>query len=346
MHFLKKADLTLFLDFLPKDALYGTVAREKNITYEKIEQKSLRQVVLAVRPPVESIKGFFFPAKERVAVYPSQGCEGDQEETEKGQTLVGARTCDLAALAILDKIFLEGEVVDPFYAARRKHTLLITTDCVKPEEYCFCNLVKGQPFPEAGFDLNFSPIETGYLISSGSERGREILSQTKKMLHSVHSEQIAERDVIRRKSMEKLKEQNREYELRVGIKESDREEAMQKVIKESSACVECGACSYICPTCHCFLLFDQRGRTGGNRFERQKSWDSCILSNFAKMAGVGGFKPTPRPELRSRFENRIRHKFEWMAKNLNVIGCVGCGRCEAACMGGSDIRNLFKEFKL
>ena len=94
-----------------------------------------------------------------------------------------------------------------------------------------------------------------------------------------------------------------------------------------------------------FFLFDQRGPGAGENFERHKTWDSCILANFAKMAGVGGLKPTPRPELRSRFENRLRHKFEWMVENLNVIGCVGCGRCEAACMGGSDVKALFKELK-
>ena len=70
------------------------------------------------------------------------------------------------------------------------------------------------------------------------------------------------------------------------------------------------------------------------------------MANFAKMAGVDGIKPTPRPELRHRFENRVRHKFEWMLENLNVIGCVGCGRCEAACMGGSDMRKVFKELSL
>jgi len=59
------------------------------------------------------------------------------------------------------------------------------------------------------------------------------------------------------------------------------------------------------------------------------------------MAGVGGMKATPRPELRQRFENRILHKFVWFPENMGCLGCVGCGRCTDACLGERDLRQLF-----
>ena len=133
-----------------------------------------------------------------------------------------------------------------------------------------------------------------------------------------------------------------QQDLYKGIIEKNYESDMWK--EEANTCVECGACNFICPTCHCFFLYDQPQHDSPDHSERQKTWDSCLLSNYAKMAGVGGMKPTPRPEVRSRFENRVRHKFDWMPSNLQLFGCVGCGRCIEACLADLDIRDVFKEF--
>jgi len=108
--------------------------------------------------------------------------------------------------------------------------------------------------------------------------------------------------------------------------------------------VACTACTNICPTCHCFLLYDQLAGEGAERFERVKVWDSCLYADYSRMAGVGGVKPNPRAELRSRLENRILHKFQWFPENFGRLACVGCGRCIDACMGGEDLRRLLKEF--
>ena len=54
----------------------------------------------------------------------------------------------------------------------------------------------------------------------------------------------------------------------------------------SADCVECGACTNICPTCHCFYLYDQT--LGPDKFERIRTWDSCLLSTYHRMAGVAG----------------------------------------------------------
>ena len=120
----------------------------------------------------------------------------------------------------------------------------------------------------------------------------------------------------------------------------DVKELVKKWNELGCVCVECGACSYICPTCHCFLLYDEPAGGEEGKSKRMRAWDSCLMASYAKMAGVGGVKPTPRPRLASRFENRVRHKFDWMVQNLEEIGCVGCGRCTQACAGGSDIREV------
>ena len=346
VHFLKHTDLPVFLGIVASDHIYGTVSNSSGISYDKLSRDAFGRVTLGDLPPIESIKSFMFPAREQVAVYPQPDQAESLPQKEFSQTIAGARACDISALDILDKVFINGDYVDPFYEHRRRQTVLITTDCVKPAEYCFCNLLGGKPFPEQGFDINFSPVQDGYLVQSGSSKGDDIIAQAKKLLTDVAAEQLEQRQHNRQSAMDTLKEQNQQFEVDVAKKGKKSQFHLLKDSKHNSAnCVECGACSYICPTCHCFFLFDQRGKDDPEKNIRLKTWDSCIMANFAKMGGEGA-KPTPRPELRNRFENRVRHKFEWMVENLNVVGCVGCGRCEAACMGGSDIRGFLKEIAL
>ena len=344
--FLKKENLADFLTTLPSAPLFGTVIIDDNVTYENISSEQLERIALDAAPPVESVKGFFFPAKERVAVYPSASPSESFLDRDSTQTIIGARACDLAALKVLDKVFLEGEVSDPFYQKRRQNTFIITTECVAPAKYCFCNLLGGLPYAEQEFDVNLAPISSGFLVSAASEKGQDLLDRNKSILGTTSKQQLDERKRNREEAIETLRKQNKNFEKPTDSPKKDKDQIFSEVLKDASMCVECGACSYICPTCHCFLLFDHRGEANSTSFIREKSWDSCILANFAKMAGVDGMKPTPRPELRDRFENRVRHKFEWMIENLNVVGCVGCGRCEAACMGGSDIRKVVRELEL
>ena len=86
-------------------------------------------------------------------------------------------------------------------------------------------------------------------------------------------------------------------ELFKGIIEKNYESALWE--DEAKTCVECGACNAICPTCHCFLLYDQKDE---ERMGRLRTWDSCMLKDFARVAG--GANPRPRlwMRLRNRFE--------------------------------------------
>ncbi|MBE3070581.1 MAG: 4Fe-4S dicluster domain-containing protein, partial [Planctomycetes bacterium] len=102
------------------------------------------------------------------------------------------------------------------------------------------------------------------------------------------------------------------------------------------------ACTFICPTCHCFYLYDQAG--GKEAFERVRTWDSCLLGDYHRMAGPAGAKPSPRPRLRTRFENRLLHKYAFSPAQYGMLGCTGCGRCIEACYGHIDIREVLREF--
>jgi heterodisulfide reductase subunit C len=103
--------------------------------------------------------------------------------------------------------------------------------------------------------------------------------------------------------------------------------------REAETCVECGACNTICPTCHCFLLYDQKDE---DKMERLRVWDSCLIKDFALVAGGHN----PRKQLWMRLRNRFDKKFAFFPKVLGLYACTGCGRCIMACPGKIDIRKI------
>ena len=345
-YFIPEAEFRSLLAEINRGALYATVKDDETRShFEKIEQERIESMSLRCAPPVESAKAFLFPVKERVAVYPGVSTEPETGLSEDvPQIILGLRACDLLAIEILDRVLREGEFEDPFYAERRDHSILISTDCIEPAATCFCNLVGGKPYPDGAYDLSLTPLEDGYVVSIGSQRGKEIVLERAHSFKEATPEQLRERDRVRSKCADKLEEQNAEYKPSRPIEQVLTEENVEdKWLKLAAACVECGGCSYACPTCHCFVLYDQlvEGKAGLN--ERIKAWDSCFMGSFARMAGVAGVKTTPRPKLANRFENRVRHKFEWFTKTIGRVGCVGCGRCSETCMGKRDIREVIKE---
>ncbi|GAI39395.1 unnamed protein product, partial [marine sediment metagenome] len=226
---------------------------------------------------------------------------------------------------------------------RRDSTLLLSSDCIEAAASCFCTLIEGKPYPTQGYDVNFSPLEAGCVVETGSEKGLELIERHAQLFTVPREEQLKERERNREAIEKKVEEQNREFEPERPLKEvfagKIDEEAWQRLAWD---CVECGACTNICPTCHCFLMFD-RPAAVKEEFERLRTWDSCVFGEYHRMAGVGGMKPNPRPEIRTRFGNRFYHKYLYFYEMYGQFGCTGCGRCNDACAGGIDPRRVIKE---
>lgn len=49
----------------------------------------------------------------------------------------------------------------------------------------------------------------------------------------------------------------------------------------SEACLACGTCTYVCPTCQCY---DIREFDTGHGIKRFRCWDSCMYADFTKEA--------------------------------------------------------------
>lgn len=307
----------------------------------------LRQSLESPRPPY-SVRGFFLPLREEVAEFPV----GDAGRTRRAPSaspnghkplaLVNLRPCDLAALRILDDVFLSGDVVDPFYQARRQSTLIVSVDCVTPAPTCFCHLVGGAPFTDAGMGLHLSPLATGYRVHADSDAGERMITELALAPPELREEE--ELPARRQAAMEALAAANQRFTLTRSPYTTVAERAASDRWQDLFAgCVECGACCRVCPTCYCFYLFDEL--TGGGqeaRCRRCRTWDSCITADYARMAGPPNAKPNPRPRLRTRFANRFDHKYRFHYETSGEYACVGCGRCAEVCMARSDPREVLR----
>lgn len=286
--------------------------------------------------PNNPLKSFLFAGQEKVAEYPSSDRE-DQISPKEPVAIVGAAACDIESVKSLDVIFLQEEFTDIFYRARRNNTFIITEDCTEPRETCFCTLTGLAPYPKESFDLNLSRVEDGFIIEAGSEKGEEAMMQNASLFSEAGEDRLRTRDEKRSETTRKVEELNKDYALsrsRRELLEIQRE--TDQWYEHVRTCVACGACLLACPTCHCFLLFDQEGTEG--KFVRIKKWDACVYAGYSRMAGGG----SPRLGLMERFRHRYLHKLEYYPKNFGFEACVGCGRCIEGCMGKIDMRKVFK----
>jgi ferredoxin len=279
------------------------------------------------------VKEFVFPLREVAAVFPEPLSPDEIEPF----AVFGLKSCDLTALEIMDRVFQEEDFLDPLYISRREKMFIISSDCSDPAESCFCNLLDGKVYPESGFDLNVSKIKDGFIIEAGSEKGSDLIKRNERFFADVPSAAISERDKNRAKAQKDINKINSEYEFDISIKEIIENSGESELFDiEAQNCVECQACTRICPTCHCFFLYDTKQK---DYFSKMKMWDSCMRQDYATVAGG----ETPRKIVGDRIKHRLMHKFVYFMERYGINMCVGCGRCIDTDIGGIDVRVVLKK---
>ncbi|MHA1734385.1 MAG: 4Fe-4S dicluster domain-containing protein [Promethearchaeota archaeon] len=247
----------------------------------------------------------------------------------RSMLLFGIRPCDMSSFNLLKRFFEEGEFKDPYYLDRYSKSVFVTFPCNTPMSTCFCPSVGGDPFDTAGGDLQLVDLGDEYMITSTSERGATVLEQFGP-LPDAGPEADEALENLKREARRKF-----QTELDLSAIESLLDGKFEDDIwKEwGKFCLGCASCSFLCPTCHCFDVVDEKidARHGA----RVRLWDTCQFPIFTKHASGHN----PRPDKSSRVRQRLYHKFNYYPKNLGVIACVGCGRCVNSCPMNSDLRD-------
>jgi sulfhydrogenase subunit beta (sulfur reductase) len=278
-------------------------------------------------------KEFLFPLRELAAVFP----ESLEPKEIEPFAVFGLKNCDLRSIEILDKVFREKEFEDPFYVKRREKMFIISSDCSDPADSCFCNVLNGRPFAQSGFDLNISKVKRGFVVEAGSPKGEDFIKTHSELFSRAGDEVLAERDEKRAETQKQLEQNNADLKFDVPVNEIVEKGHDSDVFdEEAKTCVECQACTRVCPTCHCFYLYDTKKE---DYFSKMKMWDSCMRLAYAEVAGGAN----PRKVLGDRLRHRFMHKFSYFLERYGLDMCVGCGRCVDAEAGDVDIREVLKK---
>ncbi|MFC1534693.1 4Fe-4S dicluster domain-containing protein [Thermodesulfobacteriota bacterium] len=284
-----------------------------------------------------SPKSIVYPQSERIFE-----CSSDPEDPEASilnesqkkygpQAIVGIKPCDAHAFQIVKLNFDNPEYRDPWWVQRFESTILAGFGCNEPCPTCFCTSVGGGPFDEKWLDIIFYDLGDRFLSKGLTERGKDFLGKT---AGGSRAEEPALREVENLKASATDK-------ITSGI-QTDR--LNKKVINDlfdapfweelAFACINCGTCTYLCPTCWCFDIQDE---VIGKQGDRIRNWDSCMFPLFT----LEGSGHNPRDKKFQRVRQRFMHKLKYYVDKFeNGVQCSGCGRCVRYCPVNIDIRHV------
>lgn len=291
--------------------------------------------------PSMPVKEILFPQMEQILKYrydaTAQSVTVDKQYFEKPKVLFGLRPCDLAGIQVLDRFFIGQEFVDDVYLTHRHNCLLITNTCNRPFPQCFCVCTHTGPAADEGYDLDLTKIAGGYLVQVGSEKGRAVAeAHNWKKADDSH---LAQKNEVVDKSISLFPDMAKDNKAWIA-------RAMNRIttgfVKPEiweyigNQCFECGACSFVCPTCSCFNIEDSKTGCDGE-CERLRTRDSCSFEGYTRMAG----DHNPRQPVEDRRNKRFFCKLSYsQSKKYLRPGCIGCGRCQWVCPGDIGLPNV------
>jgi len=292
------------------------------------ESKSLFRYVVGPH----SWKRFLFPPRQQLwqAHWTEAGFTLEPEVQDPARyAFFGVRACELAAIAIQDRVFVRGDFADSGYRSRREPALVVAVNCTRPAGNCFCASMQTGPRVQAGFDLCLTELldDNGhrFLVEVGSERGRTLMRPVSRT-PATPQELEHGREALEEAACNMGRQMPPDA---AGILRRNQEHP--RWLEVADRCLSCANCTMVCPTCFCSTVEDFT-TLDGSEAGRRRQWDSCFTLDFSYVYGGPVRRATA-----ARYRQWISHKLAHWHDQFGTSGCTGCGRCITWCPVGIDI---------
>jgi ferredoxin len=281
-----------------------------------------------------SPKSSFFPQTQKLMAFNKDSSKpdafvfkdlGDQAENS---VIFGIRPCDARGLSVSNKVFQNDRFTDPYWKGKYEKTLRIGLACASPSPQCFCAAMGGSPYGETGLDALAFKVGEDLGLKPLTPAGEALIAEAKAQSADLASElKNQEAAAVKAQGITNEYKEINKYDLMELFKDP-------QWLTTAEGCLNCGVCTFFCPTCHCFDIQDESNEACG---VRMRNWDTCMSWLFT----VHGTGHNPRPSKTERVRQRFMHKLKYIPlKQDGVRGCTGCGRCVVMCPVNIDIRQV------
>jgi sulfhydrogenase subunit beta (sulfur reductase) len=298
----------------------GIQARADKFDYDNLRQADDLRLDFDIS--VNSPKRFFLLPEEELLSFRKN--KAHSTLSAEPFVLFGVHPYDLVALRQLDKLFaLKNK--DVHYLSRRERAVIVAVDVQKPSANVFSGFL-GYSHVEEGYDVLLTRIGEEYIVDAATATGKKLLA-----LGTDFKAAGEKYEARRKKIWNENKKALRRHELIPKVSAIGKllEKAYDHRIWKEKArlCFSCGTCNLVCPTCYCFDVADELDWDMESG-KRVRTWDGCMLEDFATVAGPHNF----RKQREERYRHRYYRKGKYVPDTIGEFSCVGCGRCIGACV--------------
>ncbi len=289
--------------------------------------RSFAEVALDAVQAGASAKPAVFPPVEEVLRFSGSGPQtslADPEPSAPPTVVFGIRPCEARAFKSLQLVF-DWDSPDTLFDAHLAMTTVVALGCTQSDEACFCTSVGGGPRDTQGSDLLLQPLQGGgFAADVLSDKGQALLALAGELL-----------PLGADGALEPAPEVAPAFD--AGAVAAALDQAFDSPVwdEQSLRCLGCGTCAFVCPTCSCFDLQDEKHDGGGRRL---RCWDSCGLHQFTLHASGHN----PRETQGQRWRQRVCHKFLYFPERFGTTACVGCGKCARACPADMSLKEFLR----
>ena len=284
------------------------------------------KVVLDYNRTLLPLKKMFLPPVEKLMGFSLKNLTYEQENVEiTPRVFFGVHSYEMQSILRLDHSMLSGSAESNYF--KRRQSSRFVGISFEPDDFHFSESVGIMIEEMEGFDLFLNEVEGDFQVYVLTDHGQTLLEGFDKI-------KLAEPEIVEGREFKKKLRYHYNRLPRV-FQYAYHSDVWANV---ASRCVGCGACTLTCPTCFCFDVQDEVTVTAEDGM-RQRSWDSCMLSTFAEVAGGENF----REKTINRTRHRLYRKFKYITDEEGLPWCIGCGRCTAFCPAGISLPDIVNE---